>query len=113
VDVIERVLGGIAGGRVLDVATQEGHFVQILMENLKDYTEIVGIDINERAIETAQSTIGQEGVRFLVMNIERIIQRAEGVSNYRELKERGEELRQRLYRVGAQREPILVVIGEK
>ena len=235
-DVIERILGGIDGGRVLDVATQEGRFVQILIENLKGYTEIVGIDINAQAIETAQSTVGQENVRFLVMNaeqldfedesfdtvsisaslhhlshvqrvleqmklvlkpgghfilvemhrdgqteaeltsvylhqwvaavdsalgrlhnstlarqefadyiaslglsnvefydyidrdsdpmekarieglqglIERVIQRAEGVSNYRELKERGEELRQRLHKVGAQREPILIAIGEK
>jgi SAM-dependent methyltransferase len=45
--------------------------------------------------------------------IERTIQRAEGVSNYEELKARGEELRQRLHEVGAQREPILVIIGEK
>jgi 2-polyprenyl-3-methyl-5-hydroxy-6-metoxy-1,4-benzoquinol methylase len=236
VDVVERVLRGIDGGRVLDVATQEGGFVQILMGNLKGYTEIVGIDIHERAIETAQSTIGREGVRFLVMNaeqldfeddsfdtvtisaslhhlsniqrvleemervlkpgghfivaemhrdgqteaeltsvylhqwvaevdsalgrlhnstlarqefadyvaslglshvefhdrfdrdsdpmqkarteqleglIERTIQRAEGVSNCRELKERGEELRQRLHKVGARREPVLVVVGKK
>jgi C4-type Zn-finger protein len=45
--------------------------------------------------------------------IERVIQRAEGTSNYGNLKERGEELRQRLYEVGAQREPILVIIGRK
>jgi 2-polyprenyl-3-methyl-5-hydroxy-6-metoxy-1,4-benzoquinol methylase len=236
VDVIERTLRGIDGGRVLDVATQEGGFVQILMGNLKGYTEIVGIDIHERAIETAQSTRGREGVRFLVMNaeqldfeddsfdtvtisaslhhlsniqrvleemervlkpgghfivaemhrdgqteaeltsvylhqwvaevdsalgrlhnstlarqefadyvaslglshvefhdrfdrdsdpmqkarteqleglIERTIQRAEGVSNCRALKERGEELRQRLHKVGARREPVLVVVGKK
>jgi len=72
VDVIERTLRGIDGGRVLDVATQEGGFVQILMGNLKGYTEIVGIDIHERAIETAQSTIGQESVWFLVMNAEQL-----------------------------------------
>ena len=40
-DVIERKLGDIDGGRVLDVATQEGGFVQILMQNLKDYAEII------------------------------------------------------------------------
>ena len=235
-DVIEKVLGCIAGGRVLDVATQEGDFVQILIENLQDYTEIVGVDINERVIETARGAMGQEDIRFLVMNAEqldfkdesfdtvsisaslhhlsdirrvleemervlkpdghfiivemhregqteaeltsvylhhwvadvdstlgrlhnstlarqefadyvaslglsnvefydfsdrdsnpmektrieqlegligRVIQRAEGTSNYGNLKERGEELRQRLYEVGAQREPILVIIGRK
>jgi ubiquinone/menaquinone biosynthesis C-methylase UbiE len=235
-DIFERALSGIAGGRVLDVATQEGHFVQTLMENLQSYTEIVGIDISERAIETARDTFGRADIQLLVMNaeqldfadesfdtvsisaslhhlsniprvlkemdrvlkprghfiivemhrdgqneaertsvhlhhwvaevdsalgrlhnstlarqefvdhvaslglsevefydytdresnpmektriehlkglIERVIQRAEGVSNYRELKERGEELRQRLHEVGAQREPILVVVGKK
>lgn len=235
-DVFKRALKDIDGGKVLDVATQEGHFTQILRENLMAYSEIVGIDINERAIETAKDTLGQEGVRFLVMNaeqldfedesfdtvsisaslhhlsniqqvleemrrvlrtgghfilaemhrdgqteaeltsvylhqwvaevdsvlgrlhnrtfarqeladyvvslelrnvefydhfdrdsepmekgridqleglIDRVIQRSEGISNNREFKERGEELRTRLYEVGAQREPILVVIGEK
>ena len=234
--ICERVLGDIAGGRVLDVATQEGGFVQILMESLKDYTEIVGIDVNDQAIEKAQSTMGRENVRFLVMNaeqldfedhsfdtvsvsaslhhlmdsqrvleemnrvlkpgghfivaemhrdgqteaeltsvylhqwvaevdsalgrlhnrtlarqeladyiaclglsnvefhddidrdsnpmekarieqlqslIERAIQRAERANNYRELKARGEELRKRLLVVGARREPILLIIGEK
>ena len=234
--VIAEKLVDLHGGRVLDVATQEGHFVQILMENLNDYTDIVGIDINKQAIEMAQNTIGQEGVRFLVMNaeqlafenesfdtvsisaslhhlsniqqvleemkrvlkpggqfivvemhrdgqteaeltsvylhqwvaevdstlgrlhnytlarqefanyiarlglsnvefydyidqdkdpmektrierleglIERISRRAEGASNYGKLKARGEELRQRLHEVGAKREPILIILGEK
>jgi SAM-dependent methyltransferase len=233
VDVFERALGKIDGGSVLDVATHEGGFVRILMDHLKSYAEIVGIDIHERAIETAQRTIGQPGVRFRVMDaerldlqdgsfdtvaisaslhhlshiqrvldemvrvlkpgghfilaemhrdgqteaeltsvylhhwvaqvdaalgqvhnptlarqeladyvrlrlshvalydhadrdsepmdeariaqledlIERTIQRAKEASNWRELKVRGEDLRQRLHKVGAQREPILVVVG--
>ena len=69
-DVIERILGTIDGGEVLDVATHEGHFVQILMKNLKSYTEIVGIDISEKAIEIARRTLKQDDVRFLVMNAE-------------------------------------------
>ena len=233
---IEKALSGIVGGRVLDVATKEGHFVQMLMKNLQSYTEIVGIDISERAIETARHAFGRSDVRFLVMDadqldfadesfdtvsvsaalhhlpniprvlnemervlkpgghfilvemhrdgqtkaertfvhlhhwvaevdsalgqlhnrtlarqafvdhvaglglsqvafyddtdresdpmektriehleglIDRMIRRAERASNCRELEERGEELRQRLYEVGAQREPILVIIGQK
>ena len=235
-NVFKQTLGDIAGGRVLDVATQEGDFVRILAESLKSYTEIVGIDICEQAIETAQSTFDQENIQFIQMDaeqmgleaesfdtvsisaslhhlanippvltemkrvlrlggrfiiaemhregqteaqltvvylhhwvaevdsalggvhnstlarqefvdyverpglcnvefrdfsdtdsdpmdetgieqleglIDRNIQRAEGVSSYRELKRRGEELRQRLHEVGAQREPVLIVIGEK
>ena len=71
-EVIERVLREIDGGKVLDVATQEGHFVQILMENLKSYTEIVGIDINKKAIETAWDNVSRENVRFLVMDAEQL-----------------------------------------
>lgn len=235
-NVIERAISSVAGGRVLDVATQEGHFVRILMKNLQSYTQIVGIDVNEQAIKTARDTIGQEKIQFLVMNaeqldfedesfdtvsisasfhhlsnirqvldeiervlkragnliiaemhrdgqteaelssiylhhwvaevdsalgrlhnrtlarqefmdyvaslglsqvefydytdrdsdpmertrieqleslIDRVVQRAEEASTYSELRKRGEELRQRLHEVGAQSEPILVVIGKK
>ena len=235
-NIIERAVSNIAGGKVLDVATQEGHFIQMLMKNLQSYTEIVGIDVNEQAVETARDRIEQENIQFLVMNAEkmdfedesfdtvsisasfhhlsnalqvltevervlkpdgniiiaemhrdsqteaeltsvylhhwvaevdsalgylhkhtlarqefidyvaklglsqvefydytdrdsdpmektiieqlddliaRVIQRAEMAASYEELKNRGEELRQRLHKVGAQREPVLVVIGKK
>lgn len=71
-DTIEDVLRGIDGGRVLDVATQQGRFAQTLMENLRDYTEIVGVDIDEQAIEAAREALGQENVQFLVMNAEQL-----------------------------------------
>ena len=70
--MIERILSGIDGGKVLDIATYEGHFVRILMENLKSYSEIVGVDLNEQAIETARGRLGQENVRFLVMDAEHL-----------------------------------------
>jgi SAM-dependent methyltransferase len=43
------ILGHISGGRVLDVATGTGGFIHFLLEGLKDYTEIIGLDNNERA----------------------------------------------------------------
>lgn len=45
--------------------------------------------------------------------IERITQRARGATSYEGFKKRGEELRQRLHKVGAQREPRLIAIGKK
>jgi ubiquinone/menaquinone biosynthesis C-methylase UbiE len=54
------------------VATQEGHFVQILMNYLKSYSEIVGIDINEQAIGTASKNLSQEKVWFSVMDAEKL-----------------------------------------
>jgi ubiquinone/menaquinone biosynthesis C-methylase UbiE len=70
--IIESVLGTIVGGSILDVATQEGHFVEILMKYLKSYTEIVGIDIDEEAIDSAQSSLGQANIRFQIMDARRL-----------------------------------------
>ena len=70
--MIERILNGLDGGKVLDVATHEGHFVQILIENLKSYSEIAGIDTNEKAVETAQNNLTQENIRFWVMDAEHL-----------------------------------------
>jgi len=42
------ILGQISGGRVLDVATGNGGFIHFLLEGLKDYNEIIGVDNNER-----------------------------------------------------------------
>jgi SAM-dependent methyltransferase len=42
------ILGQISGGRVLDLATGRGEFIHFLIEGLKDYTEIIGMDHNER-----------------------------------------------------------------
>jgi SAM-dependent methyltransferase len=42
------ILGQISGGRVLDLATGRGDFIHFLIEGLKDYTEIIGMDHNER-----------------------------------------------------------------
>lgn len=45
----KEILGHISGGRVLDVATGSGGFIHFLLEGLKDYSEIIGIDTNDRA----------------------------------------------------------------
>jgi len=45
--------------------------------------------------------------------IERTIQYAERTKYYKTFKERGDELRQRLYKVGAQSEPRLIIVGRK
>ena len=41
---IAKRLGSISGGRVLDVGTDQGGFIDILMNALKDYESFVGID---------------------------------------------------------------------
>ena len=56
---------GLSGGRVLDVGTGRGGFVQELMSELADYDEIIGIDIDETvAVEFAQRVGDDPRVRF-------------------------------------------------
>jgi len=43
------ILGEISGGRVLDLATGSGGFIHFLIEGLKDYREIIGVDSNGHA----------------------------------------------------------------
>jgi len=59
------ILGHISGGRILDVATGSGGFIHFLLEGLKDYTEIIGIDTSERgAAAFAEAFKEQPSVRF-------------------------------------------------
>ena len=67
------VLGDLAGGRVLDVATGAGGFVQFLLDGLRDHEEIVGIDLNvERGEAFAAAFGGRPDVRFVEMDAHRL-----------------------------------------
>lgn len=70
--LFKKVLSNIDGSRVLDVATKEGDFVQTLMKNIKSYSEILGIDVNEQAIKIAQDKFEQENIQFLIMDAENL-----------------------------------------
>jgi ubiquinone/menaquinone biosynthesis C-methylase UbiE len=69
--VFKQALGQIAGGRVLDVATGRGSFVGTLERSLQSYTEIVGIDVDDRFLKAAQSSYGEGRIRFIQMDAER------------------------------------------
>jgi SAM-dependent methyltransferase len=43
------ILGNIYACRVLDVASGSGGFIHFLLDGLKEYTEIIGVDNNDRA----------------------------------------------------------------
>jgi len=46
------LLGQISASRLLDVATGSGNFIRFMLDGLNDYTEIIGVDNNERALVT-------------------------------------------------------------
>jgi len=63
------VLGDLSGGRVLDVATGAGSFVQFLLDGLHDHDEVIGIDANpERAAAFAEAFGERDDVHFVEMD---------------------------------------------
>ncbi len=64
----EEVFLAISGGDVLDIATGSGGFVTILVDSLKDYTQITGIDTSERGLASAREAFPQDNIRFLQMD---------------------------------------------
>ena len=71
-NIFERALGNITGGRLLDVATGEGGFIHLLIEYLKSYTQIVGIDSSSQNIEAARNNFPQKNIRFMRMDAEQL-----------------------------------------
>ncbi len=63
------ILGSISGGRVLDVATGSGGFIHFLLAGLKDFSEIIGIDTNERNAEAFAKAFGDKpNIHFRAMD---------------------------------------------
>jgi len=67
---IQAKLASISGGRVLDVATGSGHFIDTLMKTLKDYDCFVGIDISESDLGSAKKKFRDQPVKLMKMNAE-------------------------------------------
>jgi ubiquinone/menaquinone biosynthesis C-methylase UbiE len=63
------ILKHIPGGRILDVATGSGGFIHLLMNGLKDYTEIIGVDNNDiAALHFADSFKEKTDIHFKKMD---------------------------------------------
>jgi len=74
---IAKRLGTISGGRVLDVATAGGGFINTLMKTLKAYDSFVGIDYcasdeSRKLMESAKIRFEGKPVRFFEMNAENL-----------------------------------------
>jgi len=69
----QEILANIPAGRVLDVATGGGGFIHFLLEGLKDYAEILGVDNNERAQAAFEEAFkDQPNIRFQAMDAARL-----------------------------------------
>ena len=70
-NILKQALGGITGGRVLDVASGEGDFIKTLVGSLNSYVEIIGIDIVEYT-KAAGSIFNTGDVSFVQMDAGRL-----------------------------------------
>lgn len=71
-ETAEGALSTISGGNVLDIATGSGGFITFLMDSLNDFTEITGIDFNERPLEVARKAHFQENIHLRRMDAARM-----------------------------------------
>jgi ubiquinone/menaquinone biosynthesis C-methylase UbiE len=67
---IRSKLGSISGGKVLDIATGSGDFIDTLMKTLKDYDCFVGIDISKKDLGSAEKRFRDKPVKLMEMNAE-------------------------------------------
>jgi len=65
---IRERLQGISGGRILDVATGDGDFINTLMKMLKNYDYFVGIEVSEKDLKSAKKRFEGQPVEFLEMD---------------------------------------------
>ena len=65
---LKEQLSGLTGGRILDVATAGGRFIDKLKDALKDIDEIIGIDITDREFGEARERLKDYPVSFVVMD---------------------------------------------
>jgi SAM-dependent methyltransferase len=74
---IAKMLGSVSGGRILDVATARGGFIDTLVKTLRDYDSFVGIDYcasatSREEMESAKKRFEGKPVRFFEMNAENL-----------------------------------------
>lgn len=64
----KELIGHISGGKVLDVATGNGGFLRFLLEGLKDYEEIIGIDTKDGLEAVFEEQFGDNLIRYQQMD---------------------------------------------
>jgi len=65
---IRKKLQGISGGKILDVATGSGDFINTLLKMLKNYDYFVGIEVSRKDLESAKKLFEGKPVEFLEMD---------------------------------------------
>lgn len=66
--MLKEKFAGSSGGRILDVATDGGWFINKLMDAFIDIDEIIGIDITDQDFDEARERFKGSPVSFVVMD---------------------------------------------
>ncbi len=65
---IIKSIQGLAGGKILDVATGQGEFIALLKAQLPSYQSIIGIDDSENIIEYDKTNYEDDKIEFQLMD---------------------------------------------
>jgi len=66
---LSKVFKGLNQPRILDVGTGRGNFVDRIIRVTDNFSSIIGIDYNEKAIEVAKESFEDERIEFLVKDL--------------------------------------------
>ncbi|MFC1997907.1 hypothetical protein ACFLXI_09965, partial [Chloroflexota bacterium] len=99
----------------VDSALGHLHNKTLSHQEFVDYTAGLGLSDITFYHDSEIDTDPKEPARIEQLDdlIDRTLHRAGRAHNFSELKERGEQLRKRLHKIGAQREPIIIIEGVK
>ncbi len=67
-NLLNKKLGSLSGGRILDVATGDGSFIRKLIDAFDDYDNAVGIDIDDKHFNEAHKDFEEDRVTFAIMD---------------------------------------------
>jgi ubiquinone/menaquinone biosynthesis C-methylase UbiE len=71
-DILTEKLSHLHGGKILDVATGAGNFLDILIKSFADFTSGTGIDTTDRGLDTFRGTLKGEQFNFITMDAEHL-----------------------------------------
>jgi ubiquinone/menaquinone biosynthesis C-methylase UbiE len=66
--LLKEKLAELSGGKILDVATEGGWFIDILRDSFRDIDEVIGIDISDEDFNEARERLKDKPVSFIVMD---------------------------------------------
>lgn len=70
--IFDRLLGSIDGGDVLDVGCGAGQFTKILVQSLKSFNSMTGVDVDAKSLGEARKKYTGEEFRFLRISARRL-----------------------------------------